>query len=435
MKKGRHEPLLRVEKKTIPGQIDVYVIPTKKFKTVLVTVLTRQVLSRELAPKTALLPSVMERGSRDYPTYRDLMIRLEELYGGGVSSDVMKKGEKQVLSFSLEVINDLYAPGKELMRQGISVLDSVINHPLLENGGFKKDYVLQEKEQLAKEIKGLINDKVNYALERCVQEMCNTEPFGVFKYGSIEELEQITPEDLYAYYQQIMAENPLDIYIVGEVDPEDTFELVEDAFARTNGKLRREMPPDQVNYVPADVRYHEEKLSVNQGKLTLGYRTNTTYSDDDYVSLLFYNGVLGSFPHSKLFQNVREKASLAYYAFSRLEKHKGIQLIGSGIELQNYNRALEIITEQVEQIKKGEINHEEMENTRRGLINQFKVISDSPYSMLNLSLDGLMGGRLEGVDYYIRKLEEIGVDDVVAAANKVYLDTVYFLSAQEEVKA
>ena len=424
-----------MEKKTIPAQIDVYVIPTKKFKTVLVTVLTRQLLSRELASKTALLPSVMERGSRDYPTYRDLMIRLEELYGSGFSSDVLKKGEKQVLSFSLEVINDLYAPGKNLLRQGISMLRSVINHPLLDNGGFKQDYVEQEKEQLAKEIKGLINDKVNYALERCIQEMCDQEPFGVFKYGSTEALEQITPEVLYTYYQQLMAENPLDIYIIGDVDPEDAFKLVEDAFGRENGKGRREMPPDQVQYVPREIRFHKEKLPVNQGKLTLGYRTNTSYGDDDYAALLFYNGVLGGFPHSKLFQNVREKASLAYYAVSRLEKHKGIQLIGSGIELQNYDRALEIITEQVDQIKKGEITHEEMENTRRGLINQYKVVADSPYSMLSLSLDELLGGREEGVDYYIRKLEEVGVDAVVTAANKVHLDTVYFLHAAEEVKA
>ena len=427
--------MLQVEKKTIPGEIDVYVLPTDKFKTVLVSVVTRQVLSRELASKTALLPSVLERGSRDYPTYRDLMIRLEELYGAGFSSDVLKKGEKQVLSFSLEVINDIYAPGKELLQQGISMLQSVINQPLLENNGFKPMYVEQEKEQLAKEIKGLINDKVNYALERCVQEMCATEPFGIFKYGSIEELEQITPEHLYNYYRKLMAKNPLDIYIVGELDPDEAFKVAEEAFARANGERRREMPPDMVHNIPGDVQYHEEKLPVNQGKLTLGYRTNTTYSDDDYVSLLFYNGVLGSFPHSKLFQNVREKESLAYYAFSRLEKHKGIQLIGSGIELQNYNRALEIIMEQVEDIKKGEIDREEMENTRRGLINQYKIIADSPYSMLSLSLDGLLGGRQEGVDYYIRKLEEIDVDDVVAAANKVYLDTVYFLRAEEEVKA
>jgi len=421
-----------VEKKTLPGQIDLYVIPTNKFKTVLITVLIRQFLSRELASKTALLPAVMERGSRDYPTYRDLMIRLEELYGAGLSSDVLKKGEKHVLSFSLEVINDLYAPGGELLRQGISVLHSVLNQPLLENGAFKHEYVEQEKEQLAKEIKGFVNDKLNYALERCIQEMCDKEPFGVFKYGSVEELAKITPRDLYAYYEQILTENPMDIYIVGEVEPDVAFGLVGEAFGHRDGQRRREIPPDTVQNIPAEVRYHEERMPVSQGKLSLGYRTNTAYRDDDYAALLFYNGVLGGFPHSKLFQNVREKASLAYFAFSRLEKHKGIQLISSGIEVENYERALEIIMEQVKNIKKGEISGEEMENTRRGLINQFKVVADSPYSMLNLSLDGLLGGKDEGLDYFLRKLAEIEVDDVVAVANKVYLDTIYFLRAEEE---
>ena len=425
---------LHVEKKTLPGQIALNVIPTNKFKTVLITVLIRQFLSRELASKTALLPAVMERGSRDYPTYRDLMIRLEELYGAGFSSDVLKKGEKQVLSFSLEVINDLYAPGGELLRQGMSVIHSVLNQPLLEDGAFKREYVEQEKEQLAKEIKGLVNDKLNYALERCVQEMCDKEPYGVFKYGSLEELAKITPQDLYAYYEQILKENPLDIYIVGEVEPEWAFDLVEKAFSRGNGQKRREMSPDTVQSIPAAVRYHEERMPVSQGKLTLGYRTNTAYRDDDYAALLFYNGVLGGFPHSKLFQNVREKASLAYYAFSRLEKHKGIQLISAGIEVENYERTLEIINEQVKNIKKGEINGEEMENTRRGLINQFKIVADSPYSMLSLNLDGLLGGKDEGLDYYLRKLAEIKVDDLVAVADKVYLDTIYFLRAEEEAK-
>ena len=424
-----------MEKKTIPGGIDVYVIPTTKFKTVLVTVLLRQLLSKETASKTALLPSVMERGSKDYPTYRDLMIRLEELYGAGFSSDVLKMGEKQVLSFSFEVINDQYAPGKDLLRQATEVLHSVLHRPLLENGGFKREYVEQEKEQLAKEIKGLINDKVNYALERCIQEMCKEEPFGVYKYGSLDELDQITPETLYAYYSQLFAENPLDVYIVGAIEPELAFALAEELFARSNGQRRRNLPPDQVHKIPGEVHYYKEKLPVNQGKLTLGYRTNTAYRDDDYVSLLFYNGVLGGFPHSKLFQNVREKASLAYYAFSRLEKHKGIQLIGSGIEMKNYERALEIITEQVELLKKGVVSRDEMENTRRGLINHFKLIADSPYNMLALSLDGLLGEKQVGLDYYLRRLEEIKVDDVVATAHKVYLDTVYFLCAEGEVKA
>jgi predicted Zn-dependent peptidase len=345
---------------------------------------------------------------------------------------VIKKGERQILSFSLEVVNDKFAPGENLLRQGLLILRDVISDPFLENGVFKSDYVYQEKEQLAKEIKGLINDKVGYALERCIQEMCPAERFGVYKYGSIEELERVSAEGLYEYYRSLLKENPIDIFVVGEVDPKETFDLIQETFNLPRSGEPVRFLPVEVHNIPGEVRYHEEKLPVNQGKLTLGYRTNISYRDEEYVPLMFYNGILGGFPHSKLFQNVREKASLAYYSFSRLEKHKGIQLIGSGIEVKNYQQALEIILEQVELIRKGKITREEMENTRRALISMYKVVGDSPYNLVNFYMDGLIGEREEGIDYFISKIEDVREDNVVEVAHRVHLDTVYFLRSQGE---
>ena len=413
----------------MPENISVHLLPISKFKTTLVSVFLQQVLEKDSAAKTALLPAVLKRGTEQYPTLRDLKIRLEELYGAVLGADVVKKGERQVVSFSLEVINDKYAPGEKLLQQGLAILREVIAAPFLKNGGFHGDYVRQEKEQLAREIQGLVNDKVSYALERCVQEMCAGERFGVYKYGSVEDLQPISAGGLYGYYQNILKDNPLEIFVVGEIDAEKTFLLIRETFnLERNGKPAG-LPPVEVKRIPEKVAYKEEKLPVNQGKLTLGYRTNLTYRDEQYPALLFYNGILGGFPHSKLFQNVREKASLAYYVFSRLEKHKGIQLIGSGIEVDNYQRALDIILQQVEAIKKGQISREEMENTRRGLINQYKIIGDSPHSLVGFYLDALIGERPEEVEYFIEKIAKITPEEIVDVAEKVCLDTVYFLSS------
>ena len=424
--------MISLDSKTLPANINIHLLPTPKFKTVLVTVLLQQVLEKKLAAQTALIPAVLERGTGKYPSFRDLKIRLEELYGAELGADVIKKGERQILSFSLEVVNDKFAPGENLLRQGLLILRDVISDPFLENGVFKSDYVYQEKEQLAKEIKGLINDKVGYALERCIQEMCPAERFGVYKYGSIEELERVSAEGLYEYYRSLLKENPIDIFVVGEVDPKETFDLIQETFNLPRSGEPVRFLPVEVHNIPGEVRYHEEKLPVNQGKLTLGYRTNISYRDEEYVPLMFYNGILGGFPHSKLFQNVREKASLAYYSFSRLEKHKGIQLIGSGIEVKNYQQALEIILEQVELIRKGKITREEMENTRRALISMYKVVGDSPYNLVNFYMDGLIGEREEGIDYFISKIEDVREDNVVEVAHRVHLDTVYFLRSQGE---
>ncbi len=423
--------MLFPESKTVPININTHILPTTKFKTIIITVFIQQILDKELAARTALIPAVLERGTSGCPTYRDLRKRLEELYGAELTADVSKKGEKHVLTFSLEVINDKFVPGEKLLRRGLELLKDVLADPLLENGTFKSSYVEQEKRQLEKEINSLINDKISYALERCIQNMCYSERFGVFKYGAVSDLEKITPETLYQYYVNLLAENPIDIVIVGEVEPEKTYSLVEDIFSFSRSSRLKEIPPAEAKNVPAEIRYFQEKLPVNQGKLNLGYRTNFAYSDDEYLALLFYNGILGGFPHSKLFQNVREKASLAYYVFSRLEKHKGIQLIGSGIDVENYELALEIIEKQVELVRHGEISQEEMENTRIGLINQYKTIGDSPYNLVNFFLDGLVGESAKGLEYYIEGLQSVKKDDVVEIAQKVYLDTVYFLRSPD----
>ncbi|MGI5875612.1 MAG: EF-P 5-aminopentanol modification-associated protein YfmF [Dethiobacteria bacterium] len=423
--------MISLESKTVPANIGIHLIPTSKFKTVFVTIFVQQVLDRELATQTALLPAVLERGSRRYPTYQDIKRRLEELYGAELGAGVVKKGERHFVSFSLEVINDKFAPGENLLRQGMAVLRDVLIDPLLEDGAFKSDYVEQEKEQQEREILSLINNKVNYALERCIQEMCAGERFGVYRYGDVERLKSITPRRLYKYYSSLLEENAIDIFVVGEVNEEETLSLVEESFFLPRAREAKQMPPKDEPIIPQQVRYFEEKLPVNQGKLTLGYRTNVSYGDEDYLAMLFYNGILGGFPHSKLFQNVREKESLAYYAFSRLAKHKGIQLVGSGIEVKNYERALRIIQKQVQSLKKGEISHEEMENTRMALISQLKILGDNPSSLVSFFQDGLMAEREDEIEDMIRGIERLGKDDIVEAANKVALDTVYFLRSED----
>ena len=56
-------------------------------------------------------------------------------------------------------------------------------------------------------------------------------------------------------------------------------------------------------------------MDVSQAKLNIGFRTNTSFNHAEYFPLVLYTSILGGGPHSKLFINVREKSSLAYYAF------------------------------------------------------------------------------------------------------------------------
>jgi len=411
----------------LPNGIRFHLYPTEKFKTLVFSVFLHQNLRRELAAPTALLPYVLERGTGKWPTTRELAKAMEELYGADILTDIVKRGERHVLQFMLEIVNPLFVPGEEnLEEKGLEVLKEVLSNPLLEEGRFKESYVKREKELLKNRIEGLINDKVSYALERCIQEMCREEKYGVYRLGQLEDLEKINSQNLYEYYQDVLARAPMDVFVLGKIDAQEILPLIEKAFDFKREDLW-EIDPTQIYREVQEPRYVEERLEVSQGKLTLGYRTNTAVTDDDFYPLLFYNGILGAFPHSKLFQNVREKASLAYYANSRLERNKGIMLIASGIEINNYDKALKIIQEQVSSLKEGDITSYELESTRVGLINQVRVSEDNPYQIINRHLGGIIGGRQESIQEIIEQLKGVTREDVVRVAEKIKLDTIYFL--------
>lgn len=415
-------------KRQLKNGINVYILPTKKFKTTLIKVFIHQDLEKELVTKTSLVPFVLKRGCNRFPTAQKIRMYLEELYGADFDADVLKKGERHILVFETDLVNEKFIGGKnDILRDGLLALREIMLDPLVENGGFKEEYVVQEKDVLKREILSLFNNKMQYAIERCIQEMCKDEDYSLFRYGKIEDLDSIDEISLYKYYLEMIKTNPIDIYIMGDVDPDRDFPIIEEAFSYDRGHSKV-LKQTFVNKEVLKEKTVFEKQNVEQGKLSLGLRTYTTYGDDDYYPLLMANGILGGGPHSKLFQNVREKASLAYYAFSRIEKTKGLMLITSGVEIGNYDRALEIILQQIQDLKNGHITEYEIESTRKMLINSFRETSDNPSATINLYLDGIINNRNETIDDMIKQVKEVDKEEIVEVSQKIKLDTIYFLT-------
>jgi len=237
--------------------------------------------------------------------------------------------------------------------------------------------------------------------------------------------------NLYEHYNKIIKNSPINIFFVGDLDEKYVLNKIKKYFtikSVINNDLNSTYIKNKVN----DIKEVIEKLDVSQGKLCLGYRTGISRADELYYALLFYNGILGSFPHSKLFQNVREKSSLAYYANSRLESTKGLLLISSGIDVNNYERARDLIIKQTEDIAKAKINSREFEWTKKGIINQFKSIADSNTGLIASYFLSLLNRKDESIYQIIDKLNKVSIDEIVEVANKVKLDTIYFLKNKGE---
>ncbi len=412
-----------------PG-ITLYFLPSGKFKTTTVNVYLHLFLKPETVTRAALLPKILERGTRSHPTSLALARHLESLYGAKIETEVVKKGEYQLLGFSLEIPNGKFLPGwPNLFAQGLEALAGVINAPAMEGEGFVASFLDQEKTNLRRKIEGLINDKRAYASARCFQEMCREEPFGLFKYGRVDDIDPIDGPGLYSFYRDLLATSPISVYVIGDL----SLEAVEGEVRRALDAGRRQvtkMPPMEIRRPVRAVKTVEEKQDVNQGKLCLGLRTQTGRGNPDFFSLVVANGVLGGYAHSKLFQNVREKASLAYYAYSSLEVSKGLMLISSGIEFANYEKTLEIIREQLAEVANGQIKPEELEAAKKSLTLEIRTNEDQPLNKILSHLNLVVNGLEETPEEQIDRIQAVTVEEAARAAARVELDTVYFLTRQ-----
>ncbi|MDY6825751.1 MAG: pitrilysin family protein [Bacillota bacterium] len=412
--------------------IELYFMPSRKFKTVNIALFLHQDLHRDFAALGALVPSVLEKGCRLYPDYLTLQRRLENLYGAELSTDVLKSGERQILAFMLETAHGRYLDNNgTIFQDAMSVLGSVVGDPLVDGNAFRKDYVEQEKNQLIRDIRGLINEKAAYALERCLSLMCAGERFGVYKLGRVEDYRDIEAAELYCYYRRIIAENPLDLYVVGDLEENLVVETAEAVFSGERSQKMIELASTEVEYPVDEVKFIREEMAVNQAKLILGFRTHTGFQDPLQCALLVYSGILGGFPHSKLFMKVREEAGLAYYVHTRLERHKGLMAISAGINAKDYARAREIIEKQLVETAAGEISDIELNNTKQGLINQLLSRLDSPQHLISNHLEGVVGGRQWPVVELIEGIKKVSRADIMAVAERIQPDTVYLLQSRK----
>ncbi|PEY41261.1 peptidase M16 [Bacillus cereus] len=411
------------------GGLRVHMIPTDKYKTNTFVFRFKAPLNEETVTERALLPYVLQSATEKLPSVIRLRQYLEELYGSSLAVDVSKKGEDHIISIYVDIANETYLQdAPPLFEKALSMLSDIVLHPATEGCGFLSLIVESEKRALVQRIEATYDDKMRYANERLIEEMCKVEPYRLSANGQKERVASITNETLYRYYQKVLAEDEMDLYIIGDID-EDAVDLVGKYFsiAPRTTKDKNVILHKRNNEEQEIV----EKQELKQSKLNIGYRTYITYRDEDYFALQLFNGLFGGFSHSKLFVNVREKNSLAYYAASRFESHKGLLFVMSGIEAKNYEKAVKIIKEQMKAMQNGDFSEEEIHQTKSVIQNQILEAIDTPRGFVEMLYHGVIAERTRPVEEWLTGIERVTKEKIVKVANNIELDTIYFLHGTE----
>ncbi|GEL06713.1 EF-P 5-aminopentanol modification-associated protein YfmF [Salisediminibacterium halotolerans] len=416
------------------GRMNIHVFPTRTYKTNTIVLQLASPLKEEDASKRSVLANVLKTSTKDYPTRQALQERLEDLYGMSLSADVYKKGEWHIISIRAEIANEKYLRDTEpLTETAVQLLASLLLQPNADESGFDEAVTADEKRALKQKLASIYDDKMRYANKRLIEEMCGGEPFSVHAYGNETAIDNIDPASLYSCYREMLQNDQFDLYILGDVAEEECMRWVDHYFKDSDLLQGGHVKPPRPQLVSSRNKPQEitEQQEVQQGKLHLGYRTGIVYGDSDYFALQVFNGLFGGFPHSKLFMNVREKASLAYYAASRLETHKGLLIVMAGIAFEDENEAKSIIHAQLDAMRAGDFTEDDIAQTKAMLKNQLLEMTDSPRGRIELEYYNALSQTDLTITEWLSAIDAVSFDEIKQIGEKIQLDTVYFLRGKD----
>ncbi len=408
-------------------------IENRRFNTTLVSFHFFLPLSAENLAADALLPYLLTSCSKDFPDYTALNRQLFMLYGAELSCQVLKRGDSLHLRMSIVVINDKFALDKEsIIKKATDLLTSLIFSPSVSGGAFSDEDLKREKRKTIERIEGEINDKRSFAKTRLLNEMFDGDPYGIFTYGTVEEVSKLDGKALYSAWQRLLESSYVRVNVVGEKLPEGLFENLEERFA----KISRKDITDPEKTTPLkkreEVKTVEERYNVTQGKLTMGFSSELYGQGEKTFPLLLATDIFGGGPYSKLFTNVREKQSLCYYCSASSIRQKGFMIVSSGIDDKNADKVIDAVLKELSSVQRGDFEEFSLEASKKSITDSLNAYYDSSVALDSWYSSNLTKDNILTPEAAIEAINKISREEIINAAKGLKLHTVYKLLSQED---
>ena len=402
---------------------NLHVINTDKFKTITIDVNFRRKIKKDEITIRNLIKELMVNSSFNYPTERSLIIQTERLYDLKLLSSTYRVGNYSILSFKTRFLNEKYTEDG-MNEESIKFLLDLIFKPKLDND------VDKCKKKIEKSILSLSDNKIKYALLKLL-ETTGDMAYSYNNYGYKDDLDKITIDDLNKYYNSIISDDIVDVFVVGEVDGNQIKQIFKDYF-----KVSTFHKSDLSVLVPELSKSRKNNISreydkVNQTQLTmLCSLSGITDFERKYV-LPVYGELLGGSSNSILFDMVREKNSYAYYVNALVKPYDNVMMIYSGIEKGNDKAVVKLIEKSLSGITRGKFDEDKLESSKKTLISAIESSLDNPISIINNYYAKVLVGALD-VDEKIEKIKSVSKDDIINVSKKISVHTLFLLEASDE---
>lgn len=412
--------------------MNIYKVNNNKFKSIYISYnFTQEVNDTKIFSSYAVLASLMAKSSKSYPTQKDIEKYLNSLYGANFDVNIEKLGDLYNLEFRIEFVNKKFIPSKEeLLEKILLFLKEMIYNP----AQWTQDVFKREKDFILQRINERKDEKLKYGIQRAEELLCKDEPFGTYLYGEEDVVKNLSLKNIKDAYSTLINDS-ITVIVSGNLDGYDSIDSeIEKIFKQYDKNFNTNIENLKYNIKRQENYKYEEVKEIQdttQSVLSLGLRIKECTPKDFYV-LNVYNAILGTTPSSKLFQNVREKESLAYTVRSRYYRFKDIIVIYAGINKENYKKALDVIKIQLEDIKNGNITDIEFKSARDSLLADLIEWKDSKVAMAKMKLSNLIAFKDAdiSIDQMREEIKNVKIEDVINISKKIEVEKVFLLGGE-----
>ena len=412
--------------------ITIDLLPTKKFKTTLITLRLIAPYDVETINYRAILPQILASSTKKYRNKSALSRHLDDLYGTQMSVFTAKIGLESAIHFQLLFPSDRFLPNQESLSEKIvELLNQIIFYPRTLHGVFPVRGVKDEIRLLKEAIEAEYNDKTDYAFQQFRKTMFAHERYSYRSKGIYERLDEVTPNSLWTYYQDVIKNDTIHLSVCGDFN-ETTLKNSLNKIANLGDRNNPHQWIDNETKSISQVTYVQENNDIKQAKLFLGYRTDIRFDSNKYLAMMVFNILLGDSDQAKLFRIIREEHHLCYSVGSSYDSNKGVIIVSVGIEPVNEEKAKNLTVQVVEALIKGKFTEDELAFAKAF---QIKLIHQRDDSILSLSASDFYYRKVYGLTYdtvkLVESIEAITKEDIIECANTLILDTIYVLTKKD----
>lgn len=409
--------------------IPTYHLRDLRFKTFRLTLTARRPLDQRAAARS-LLSSLLLQGTTTDPDRPTLARRMESLYGATVAPGTGKIGESHMLRFALDCVAGDFLPDRpDQLAAGLSFLAEILSQPRLDGEGFPEGVFLRERRQAADAVRALFDDKAAYAWQQAVGRACEGEPMAIPEHGGVEAIEALDRCAPEAARRDFLANGQACVIAMG-VLPEDDRQLLAgiEAFLEALPRRSPQPVPAAIERPQSERRSNIERVDLQQSKLVLVFRVPLSEDSRLWMARRLLTNMLGGGPHSRLFREVRERQSLAYYAQCSMDRHKGLVFVQVGLDEKSAEAVEAETRKQLTELQSGRFTGEELETARAILLSGLATIDDSITSRMNFVEEQWVLGLDRTPEEIARNYAEITADEVAGSLDGIWLDYSYLLA-------